>query len=128
MHISIDPEEEDDAHFIKAMEITKQLDFVLGVPSVLLDRDGLTRRSLYGKAGAFRPKPYGAEYRVLSNFWLKHENMINWVYSGTQKAFTMLAEEGINLFNEYGDTAQRIINCDDVEGARDLLLDMEGIR
>jgi hypothetical protein len=28
------------------------------------------RRKLYGKPGAFRPKPYGCEYRVLSNAWV----------------------------------------------------------
>tara|TARA_Y100000310_G_C20638524_1_gene792550 strand:- start:1178 stop:1936 length:759 start_codon:yes stop_codon:yes gene_type:complete len=114
-----DPEDEDDDHFIKSMEITKQLDFILGVPSVMLDRDGRSRRFLYGKAGAFRPKPYGAEYRVLSNFWIKSEDMMNWVYSHTQKAFFLLAEEGINLFNEYGDVAQRIINCDDPVAANE---------
>lgn len=30
------------------------------------------RQVLYGQPGAFRPKPYGVEYRVPSNAWLKH--------------------------------------------------------
>ncbi len=45
------------------------MDAVLGIPAILLD-DGLLRKQLYGKAGAFRPKEYGVEYRSLSNFWV----------------------------------------------------------
>ena len=47
----------------------KQLDWYLGAWSLKMDPDP-TRRLLYGKAGACRYKPYGVEYRVLSNFWL----------------------------------------------------------
>jgi hypothetical protein len=48
------------------------LDLVVGIPSVLIDRgDNISRRQQYGKAGSFRKKPYGVEYRVLSNFWIK---------------------------------------------------------
>lgn len=108
------PKEVDDNHFFKALAITKQLDYMLGIPSVLLDREGKERRSLYGKAGAFRPKPYGAEYRVLSNFWLKNERIMNWVFDTTQKAFTLISEEGVNFANEHGELAQLIINNDDV--------------
>jgi len=47
---------------------------VVGNTLVLLDRDesNITRRKNYGRAGEYRPKPYGLEYRVPSNFWLKH--------------------------------------------------------
>jgi hypothetical protein len=41
---------------------------------------GDLRKQLYGKAGAFRPKPYGAEYRVLSNFWVFDTKLTGWVY------------------------------------------------
>lgn len=56
-------------HIEHCRDLTKQLDYYLGAWSVKLDPD-MTRRKLYGKAGAFRPKSYGCEYRVLSNFWL----------------------------------------------------------
>lgn len=58
------------------------MDLFLGVPSVLLDSD-MDRRRLYGKAGAFRFKPYGLEYRTLSNFWLKNKELIGWAYDNT---------------------------------------------
>lgn len=60
--------------------VIKALDMYLGLPSILFERDGI-RRKLYGKAGAYRPTPYGVEYRVLSNFWLTDEKYMRWVYS-----------------------------------------------
>lgn len=69
---------------------TKQLDCVLGLGSLLYDSDN-TRRTMYGKAGAFRPKPYGVEYRTLSNAWLQSKELTSWVYNSTVKALHRLA-------------------------------------
>lgn len=33
------------------------------------------RQQLYGKPGAFRPKPYGVEWRTPSNIWLKDKDL-----------------------------------------------------
>jgi hypothetical protein len=74
-----DPNQETNIELIKAM------DLYLGVPSVLLDGD-LARRTMYGKAGAFRHKSFGVEYRTLSSFWLASPEYIDWVYDGVQKA------------------------------------------
>lgn len=68
--------------------LVKLLDLYMGVPSVLLDRDR-ARRRLYGKAGAYRAKPYGIEYRTLSNFWLRDSRLIEWVYDQTETALEM---------------------------------------
>lgn len=69
-----------DQHHINECEIiVRELDYRLGITSVLIDTDG-RRRELYGKAGAYRPKSYGVEYRVLSNFWLKDDILRNWVF------------------------------------------------
>lgn len=56
-------------HLTNCRDLVKQMDWFLGAWSVLKDKDP-TRRRLYGKAGAMRPKSYGVEYRVLSNFWV----------------------------------------------------------
>ncbi len=58
------------AHVEECCEIVKYLDYFLGLWSLVHDEHGAKRRQLYGKAGAFRPKKYGLEYRVLSNFWI----------------------------------------------------------
>ena len=56
----------------------KMMDCFHGVISVLLDRSesSARRKELYGKAGAHRPKDYGVEYRVLSNYWLKSPELV----------------------------------------------------
>ncbi len=59
----------DPEHIKNCRDLIKQMDWWLGTWSLNLDTDK-TRRLLYGKAGAMRFKPYGVEYRVLSNFWV----------------------------------------------------------
>lgn len=81
----------DDNHLIRCATLVKQLDGYLGLPSVLFDRD-TKRRSLYGKAGAFRPKPYGLEYRVLSNAWLKSPELMRFVFDQTTRAVNDLID------------------------------------
>jgi hypothetical protein len=56
-------------HMGHCQDFVKQLDFYLGLWSTTVDNSH-ERRMLYGKAGACRYKPYGVEYRVLSNFWV----------------------------------------------------------
>lgn len=79
----------DPEHIDACCMMVKQLDAILGISSLLWDKDK-TRRELYGKAGAFRPKSYGVEYRVLSNAWLIEPWMIDFVYRGTKYAFDKL--------------------------------------
>lgn len=59
----------DNDHVNNCRDLVKQLDYYLGGWSLQMDPDN-RRRRLYGKAGACRYKPYGVEYRVLSNFWV----------------------------------------------------------
>lgn len=75
----------------EVIKVVRAMDLFLGVPSVLLDRDN-RRRMLYGKAGCFRPKEYGLEYRTLSNFWLQSQTLCEWVYDNTIKAINWSRE------------------------------------
>lgn len=98
--------------------VMRMCDYLLGLPSVLLDSD-TERRSLYGSAGAYRPKPYGAEYRVLSNFWLKDEALMRWVHRQAVDCYNLrhsVKDMQVQLPNM---ELQRIINTSDkVEAAK----------
>ncbi len=85
------------AHFYDCCEVVKQLDTTLGNLAPLWDSDRL-RRELYGQRGAFRPKPYGVEYRVLSNKWLKSKALQGFIFQATMRSMQLL-EEGHTLFN-----------------------------
>ncbi len=88
----VDPH--DPGHFEACCTLTKMLDLKLGVPSLIWDKDK-KRRQLYGKAGCFRPKPYGMEYRVLSNAWLnpKYPHLRKFVFGETIKAVSSLFDK-----------------------------------
>lgn len=110
----------DPGHFDACCMLTKQLDSLLGVASLPLENveQGPVRRKLYGKAGAFRPKSYGMEYRVLSNFWLKDEETIRWVYRQVLRAISELLE-GIPLYKDKTNTIQQFIDgCNETEVTR----------
>lgn len=74
-------------------DLVKACDLFLGVPSLLIDPDE-ERRKLYGKGGAFRPKEYGLEYRVLSSFFASNDRLITWVYENTQRAIDYVNKRG----------------------------------
>ena len=89
VHVGV---KEDEPEMDETINMVKFLDLTLGVPSVLIDPDE-RRKELYGKAGAFRFKPYLAEYRTLSNFWIHDRNLIEFVYKNTLKAFDLYNEK-----------------------------------
>lgn len=96
----------------------QQMDFFLGLPSLFYDPD-TKRREMYGKAGAIRYKPYGVEYRTLSNAWLNSENLIRFVYRNAKLGMDRLMK-GDALFQKYGDI-QDIINSSDKKEAAKIL-------
>jgi hypothetical protein len=109
------PNEENSLSIIKAM------DLFLGVPSILMDSDK-KRRSLYGKAGAYREKPYGFEYRTLSCFWTKNDDLIKWAYENTIEAINFIEKNGNNPFNKLTEEMiQKAINNQDEVLCRQLI-------
>lgn len=85
-------------HIQQCCSVIKQLDYFLGLPSLLFDKDS-KRRQMYGKPGCFRPKSYGAEYRVLSNQWLATDDLKRWVFNNVQQAMDRF-EAGDFVFNK----------------------------
>jgi hypothetical protein len=101
----------DELHVGNCRDLVKQMDWFLGAWSVQKDPDK-TRRQLYGKAGAFRPKPYGVEYRVLSNFWLKSKDSRRDVWNRTQAAIASMRENEMSKVHpNYSDEIVEIINA-----------------
>lgn len=101
-----------------AQKIAQAMDLYVGTASIQLDKDK-TRRELYGKSGAFRRKDYGAEYRVLSNFWLTSEQLITWVYNTTMMAINRIDSMREDMIKIGGlSTIRQCINNSDEELSR----------
>lgn len=70
----------------------KFFDLMITIPTMRLDNDpgSKMRRSKYGKAGCFRPTPYGIEYRTPSCWWLKSPLLVSLSYGLARLAWTAL--------------------------------------
>lgn len=80
---------EDPSHLADCRLVVKAMDEILFRLSKFWDKD-TKRREIYGKPGAFRPKPYGVEYRVLSNAWTANPMLCDLVYDATQLAIRII--------------------------------------
>lgn len=80
-------------HRMRCFTLAKHLDLFLGLRSLEWDKD-TKRRQLYGNPGAIRIKPYGLEYRVLSNAWLEKEELVRFVYRQTLACIEDLKNNG----------------------------------
>jgi len=102
----------DPFHLGECRALTKALDMYLGMPSITMDADA-QRRQLYGKAGCFRPKSYGLEYRTLSNFWVKDKELRAWAYQNTHKAI----KYALSKNNSVPNWVKKVINENNVGNA-----------
>ena len=100
------------------IRLVKLMDLYASVPAVIMD-NGQLRKQLYGKAGAFRPKTYGVEYRPLSNFWVFNPKLVAWAYDVTQQAVTSW-ENGMDVTSEQ-DLILEAVNNNNKYAANDLI-------
>lgn len=103
------------------IQVVKACDLFLGVPSVLMDK-GELRKQLYGKAGAFRGKPYGVEYRPLSNFWIFSPQTIGWVYDNVRRALDAVADG--RKFDDYKVSILEAIDNNNKDLAQQMVKDL----
>jgi hypothetical protein len=115
IHIGWTNGENDAAHFDRAHQAARQMDYFLGLPSLFWD-DDQERRSMYGKAGCDRVKHYGVEYRTLSNAWLNSVDTMRRVFRNAQEGMSRLISDG--PINEHADIQHVINNNDKVEAER----------
>jgi hypothetical protein len=72
----------------KIITLVKCLDITLGLYLATHDTpDAFARREFYGKAGSFRFKPYGLEYRTPSNQWIFNHTLLSRINYHIQRAF-----------------------------------------
>lgn len=100
------------------IDVVRAMDLFLGVPSVLMD-NGEDRKKLYGSAGAHRVKPYGVEYRTLSNFWIFEDRLIKWVWDNTARALECEFD-----VSAYADKILEAINNNNKEVAESLVKEL----
>lgn len=111
--------EDDEAHVLTCASLVRALDWHLGLPSILIDKDRW-RRTMYGRAGAFRVKSYGLEYRVLSNFWLRNDELLRSVFNTAKRtAFLSLNGQLDELVEN--DRVIQLINQSQIYTAKEFL-------
>lgn len=91
-----DADVKDPEHLEDCMAVVRRLDYYFkGISALWETNRDSARRRLYGDWGAFRPKKYGVEYRVLGNSWLKYPRMWPWMFQFVNHAMNSL-EQGVS--------------------------------
>lgn len=93
----------DPDHFEECALRIRQLECAIYPTSTLYDHDTI-RRKLYGAMGAFRPKPYGFEWRTLSNAILRNhggnrKHSLEWLFNVSKYSMEKF-DEGIEFVND----------------------------
>lgn len=117
----------DDPDYIAmCADFVKVMDLFVGIPMKILDTEE-RRRQMYGKAGAFRPKPYGVEYRSPSNWWIFEKSRRLAVFEMTKAAVDAMtrygdAEKVLKAYTYAGFTPDRVQSIiDNPDGRADAI-------
>lgn len=105
-------------------KIIKAYDLFEGVPSVLLEPEN-ERRKLYGKAGAFRIKDYGLEYRSLSGYFTQTDELKKFIFENAVKAIDFVNDGRSEEIESVSDQIQMAINTGDKVIAGNLIRQFE---
>ena len=97
-------------------QLVRALDLSVGLFEVAITGKS-PRRDFYGRAGDFRMKEYGIEYRTPSNFWTKNEVMVQKIWRNVQAAYNHSRH-----MNDYASSrnVRDIIDSGDREAAKKL--------
>jgi hypothetical protein len=103
-------------------ELIAALDVFLALPMMFLEEPN-KRRELYGKSSCVRMKHYGKglqgiEYRTLSNWWTRSDELITYVWNGIQKAIDFVNEG--KVVEDWAGICEAIDN-NDVDKAREYM-------
>lgn len=103
------------------MGLVKQMDYYVGLQMTVWDAgDEDPRVQHYGKAGNFRVKPYGVEYRTPSNIWVGDPNKAKRIHELSMLAATRF-RDGECLDGDYRGLARELIDTSNTEEAEGLL-------
>ncbi len=121
-------------HMAICCDFIKCMDAHVGLFMTIIESDP-RRRELYGKAGAFRPKPYGVEYRTPSNEWLTSVAYRRTIYDLTLRAKNAMSSMAGNMHRlfsrsvetfkseeEFYSRVREVIDSGDKTAARNILL------
>lgn len=111
-HIHVQLDDKD----LSVLDVVRAMDMFVTLVLMRYDND-TKRRELYGNAGAFRPKPYGLEYRTPSNIWITHDDLITLVWNQVEKAIAYVKAGG----NTEDERVQVAINTSNADLAEQLI-------
>ena len=106
--------------FQSKIDLIKTMDYFLGVTFTLLDADKTStrRRAIYGTPSSHRPTPFGAEYRVLGNFWTRSPKTVALIFDLVEHSVnTLVSGEYKSIFEKID---KQMVNSCITENNREL--------